>query len=92
MDNNPAGRPMEILLVEDHLEDARVTIEALTVGSIPCRVSLVLNGEEAMRFLHREGVFLTPPCLLEWQYHAQPRSRMVSARHFADSVARCLLT
>ena len=42
--------------------------------------------------LHREGVFLTPPCLLEWQYHAQPRSRMVSARHFADSVARCLLT
>jgi chemotaxis family two-component system response regulator Rcp1 len=61
MDHSPVGRPMEILLVEDHLEDARVTIEALTAGSVRNRVSLVLNGEEAMRFLHREGVFARTP-------------------------------
>jgi len=61
MDHGPAGRPMEILLVEDDLEDARATMEALTVGSVFCRVNLVRDGEEAMRFLHREGVFARTP-------------------------------
>jgi CheY-like chemotaxis protein len=51
---------MEILLVEDNLQDARVTIEALK-GNVPCRVSLVCDGDEAMLFLHREGVFGQAP-------------------------------
>ena len=40
------GRPMEILLVEDDLEDAGLTIEALRGGEVRCRVSLVCDGEE----------------------------------------------
>ena len=61
MGHNPAGRPMEILLVEDYLEDAGATIKALTAGSVPCRVTLVLDGEEAIRFLHQEGIFAHAP-------------------------------
>jgi len=52
---------MEILLVEDNLEDAGQTIRALTVGGMPCRVSLVRDGAEAMRFLHRQGIFARVP-------------------------------
>ena len=52
---------MEVLLVEDNLVDARVTIEALKEGDVPCRVSLVVDGEEAMKFLCREGVFARAP-------------------------------
>lgn len=55
------GRPMEILLVEDTLEDARVTIDALQQGEIKCRVTLVREGEEAMVFLRREGIFSRAP-------------------------------
>jgi CheY-like chemotaxis protein len=52
---------MEILLVEDYLEDARVTIQTLKEGNVPCRVSLVVDGEEAMEFLCREGIFARTP-------------------------------
>ena len=51
MSRETVGRPMEILLVEDDLEDAGLTIEALKQGEVPCRVSLVRDGEEAMEFL-----------------------------------------
>ena len=34
------GRPMEILLVEDDLDDAGLAIEVLKQGEVPCRVSL----------------------------------------------------
>ena len=55
------GRPMEILLVEDDLEDAGLTIEALRNGEVPCRISLVRDGEEAMEFLRRDGKFRRAP-------------------------------
>ena len=55
------GRPMEILLVEDDLEDAGLTIEALRNGEVPCRISLVRDGEEAMEFLLRDGKFRRAP-------------------------------
>jgi two-component system, chemotaxis family, response regulator Rcp1 len=49
------GRPMEILLVEDNLQDAYTTIQALREGKVPCRISLVCDGEEASTFLgHRD--------------------------------------
>jgi hypothetical protein len=60
MSRGPVGR-MEILLVEDNLEDANTTLQALSQGKVPCRVSLVRDGEEAVRFLHREGVFAQAP-------------------------------
>jgi CheY-like chemotaxis protein len=52
---------MEILLVEDDLEDAGMTIEALKSGDVPCRLSLVRDGEEALRFLRRQGIFSQAP-------------------------------
>lgn len=52
---------MEILLVEDDLEDAGLTIEALGRGQIQCRVSLVRDGEEAMEFVRREGRYARAP-------------------------------
>jgi chemotaxis family two-component system response regulator Rcp1 len=55
------GRPMEILLVEDDLEDAGITIEALRANEVPSRVSLVCDGEEALDFLHRRGRFSRAP-------------------------------
>ena len=55
------GGCMEILLVEDNLEDARMTIEALKRQPVRCRVTLVCDGEEAMAFLRRQGVFGRAP-------------------------------
>ena len=61
MSRETVGRPMEILMVEDDLEDAGLTIEALRRGQVPCRISLVRDGEEAMEFLHRQGRFRRVP-------------------------------
>jgi len=55
------GRPMEVLLVEDDLEDAGLTIETLHEGQVPCRVSLVRDGEEALAFLRRQAHFARVP-------------------------------
>ncbi len=61
MIRDTVGRPMEILLVEDDLEDAGLTIEALKKGEVACRVSLVRDGEEAMEFLLHQGKFGRAP-------------------------------
>jgi CheY-like chemotaxis protein len=52
---------MEILLVEDSLVDARVTIGALKKGQIQHRLTLIRDGEEAMEFLRRQGKFARAP-------------------------------
>jgi two-component system, chemotaxis family, response regulator Rcp1 len=51
------ARPIEILLVEDNPGDVRLTQEALREGRIRNRLSVVEDGEEAMRYLRREGEF-----------------------------------
>ena len=61
MSHGAVGRPMEILLVEDDLEDAGLTIDALKQGGVSCRVSLVRDGEEALEFLHRRGRYARAP-------------------------------
>jgi CheY-like chemotaxis protein len=61
MSRGAVGRPMEILLVEDDLEDAGLTIEALRGGEVPCRISLVCDGEEALEFLFQRGKFRRAP-------------------------------
>jgi two-component system, chemotaxis family, response regulator Rcp1 len=55
------GRPMEVLLIEDDLEDAGMTIDALRQGEVPCRVHLVRDGEEALEFAFRRGKFRRAP-------------------------------
>jgi two-component system, chemotaxis family, response regulator Rcp1 len=59
--SRPVGRPMEVLLVEDSLVDARLTMAALTKGQIPHRMTLVRDGQEALDFLFRRGVFARAP-------------------------------
>jgi CheY-like chemotaxis protein len=61
MKREAVGRPMEILLVEDDLEDAGMTIEALRRGDVACRISLVCDGEEAMEFLLRQEKYRRAP-------------------------------
>ena len=61
MARETVGRPMEILLIEDDLEDAGLTIEALRKSDVPCRISLVRDGEEAMEFLLRNGKYRRAP-------------------------------
>ncbi len=55
------GRPMEILLVEDSLLDARLTIAALKKGGLQHRLTLVRDGEEAVEFLLQESKFARAP-------------------------------
>ena len=61
MNPDTVGRPMEILLVEDDLEDAGLTLDALNQGDVPCRVSLVRDGEEALEFIRRQGKYARAP-------------------------------
>lgn len=81
------GRPMEILLVEDDLEDAGLTIDALKQGHVQCRISLVCDGEEALEFLHHVGKYArTPrPDIILLDLHLPKRSgREVLAEVRAD--------
>ncbi|GAB6054123.1 response regulator [Magnetospira thiophila] len=48
---------MRVLLVEDNPGDARLTQEAFKAGRVLCDVFHVVNGEEAMAYLRREGIY-----------------------------------
>lgn len=61
MKNDTVGRPMEILLLEDSLDDARLTFEALKEGDVLCRLTWLRDGEEAMEFLERRAKFSHAP-------------------------------
>lgn len=57
----PTAKTMEILLVEDGLLDARITIHALRRSRIRHRMTLLRSVQEARRFLSREGVYARAP-------------------------------
>ena len=50
-----AGRPIEILLVEDNPGDVRLTVEGLKESKVRNNLHVARDGVEAMEFLHREG-------------------------------------
>jgi len=54
-------RPVEILLVEDSPGDVKLTQEALRDAEVPNILHVARDGEEAMRFLRREGEFAEKP-------------------------------
>jgi chemotaxis family two-component system response regulator Rcp1 len=60
-DRSTVGRPMEILLVEDSLVDARLTMGALQQGGFRHRLTLVRDGQEALEFVHQQGRFAKAP-------------------------------
>ena len=55
MPKDKAGRPIEILLVEDSAADVRLTREALKDAKVLNKLNVVWDGEEAMAYLRREG-------------------------------------
>jgi two-component system response regulator len=56
-----ASSGIEILLVEDNPADARLTREALRESKISNRLHAVGDGEQALRFLRREGEHADAP-------------------------------
>jgi len=48
-----AGRPAEILLVEDNPGDVRLTRETLKESRLIHRLSVTVDGVEALAFLRR---------------------------------------
>jgi CheY-like chemotaxis protein len=61
MSTTGRGEPIEILLVEDDLDHADLTMNALSKGKLRNRISHVEDGIEAMAFLHREGKYRDAP-------------------------------
>jgi CheY-like chemotaxis protein len=61
MSRHAIGRPMEVLLVEDSVIDARLTMGALREGGLQHRLTLVRDGAEATEFLFRTGRFAQAP-------------------------------
>src|SRR4029453_17805762 len=61
MPREMVGRPMEILLVEDNWDDARLAYEFLKEGHIPHRLTWLWDGDEALDFLHRRGKYARVP-------------------------------
>ena len=51
------GRPAEILLVEDNPGDLRLTKEALADAKVRNRLSSVIDGVEALKFLRQEAPY-----------------------------------
>jgi chemotaxis family two-component system response regulator Rcp1 len=56
-----ATRPIEILLVEDNPGDIELTREAMEEGKIANRLSVAVDGEQALNFLRREGEYDDAP-------------------------------
>lgn len=55
------GRTTEILLVEDNPGDARLMREALRESRVRHHLSIVTDGEMALKFLRRQGEFGSAP-------------------------------
>jgi len=53
--------PIEILLVEDNVRDARLAVETLKESKINNNLYHVKDGIEAMRFVHRQGEYAGVP-------------------------------
>ncbi len=61
MTHNTIGRPMEILLVEDSLTSARLTIGALKNGQVQHRLTWLNDGQECLDFLFQDGIYSHAP-------------------------------
>jgi CheY-like chemotaxis protein len=61
MISSKAGRPIEILLVDDSAADVLLTEEALQEAKVLNRLSVVRDGVEAMDFLRHRGQYAKAP-------------------------------
>lgn len=53
---NSMEKPLDILLVEDNLEDAELTVEAIR-SNIPHQLTVLENGEKAILYLKKQGEY-----------------------------------
>lgn len=53
--------PAQILLVEDSPGDIRLVQEAFKEGSLTSKLNVTRDGEQAMAFLHQEGIYASCP-------------------------------
>jgi CheY-like chemotaxis protein len=53
-------RRLTVLLVEDNPRDVRLTQRAFAQVSLPHDLRVVRDGDEALAYLHREGVYQEP--------------------------------
>ncbi|MEV4289096.1 response regulator [Nonomuraea bangladeshensis] len=56
------GRAIEVLLVEDDQGDILLTREAFDLNKVRNRLHVVNDGEQAVAFLRREGIYADAPC------------------------------
>lgn len=61
MTHRSAGRPIEILLVEDNPGDVRLTQEVLKEGKVHNNLSVAEDGVIALEFLRQEGKYRDAP-------------------------------
>src|SRR5262245_31624002 len=61
MAGNPAGKPLEILLVEDNPADVDMTRQALELGGVAHSLYVTEDGEQALRFRLREAPYADAP-------------------------------
>ena len=61
MSGNVIGRPMEILLVEDSLLQARLTYSALEEADFNHRLNVIRDGQDAVEFLFKVGKYARVP-------------------------------
>ena len=66
LNSNGLDGTLEILLVEDNPADARLTREVFEGGRLSTHLNVVADGEQALAFLRREGI-----------YEAAPRPKLV---------------
>lgn len=53
-------RQLTVLLVEDNPRDVRLTQRAFKKAGLPHELRVVRDGDEALAYLHREGVYQDP--------------------------------
>jgi CheY-like chemotaxis protein len=61
IETQKSARPVRILLVEDDLGDANLTIEAFKESKIPVDLKRAADGEDALTYLRKEGVHRGAP-------------------------------
>lgn len=57
MSNGNLMIPLDILLVEDNPADVRLTVETLKEEKMHSNIHVVVDGEEALAFLRKEGKY-----------------------------------
>ena len=61
MREDTIGRPMEILMIEDSLSAARLTMGALKKSEIEHRITWLMDGADGLDFLMRTGKYKQAP-------------------------------